>query len=108
MENKDAFLKNIFLKWNMNINGIDDYINRYTEQSLIIDIFPYRITNEEKNYQVEVFYKRYRDKEIKKKDFLNYENRYLDFVKLLWLYNDTDIFYELYLNNYFCKGIKKI
>ena len=107
MENNNSFVDDILSKWNLKANSIDEYIDAYNDKNLIVDIYPYTINDLDKCWQMEIFYRKFRDKEISRNVYLNHEEKYLNFIKYLWLYNSTDIFYDLRFDNYFRKGLKK-
>ena len=76
----------------------------------VLDIFPKTINDNEKYRTVEVFYQKVLDHYMKKQEFENIENRFLYFVKTLWLYNETyvNILSPEIFNNYYYKRDKKI
>jgi hypothetical protein len=82
-------------------------MDSYNDKNLIVDIYPFAIDDSEKNWQVEIFYRNFLDKTISRSMYLEHEQRYLRFIQLLWLYNSTDVFYDLRFHNYFRKGLKK-
>lgn len=75
-----------------------------------LDMFPKVIHNSRKYQSVEVFYQRVLDRNMKKREFINIEKRFIDFVISLWLYNETyvDICSSEIFNNYYYKRNKKI
>lgn len=107
MENKNSFIDGILSEWNLKAIDFGTYIDSYNEKNLIVDIYPFAIDNPEKNWEVEVFYRKFLDKNISRSLYFSYEQRYLRFIKYLWLYNSTDVFYDLRFDNYFRKGVKK-
>ena len=107
MENKNSYIDDILSQWNLKSIDFDTYVESYDDKNLIVDIYPFEIENPEKNCQVEVFYRRFLDKNIPRNQYFDYEQRYLNFVKYLWMYNATDVFYDLLFDNYFRKGLKK-
>ena len=113
MENKEwlTLIDNIISEWTGEyyyFDAIGKYADIYPKRSSIIDIFPNPILDKEKYYQVSVFYKKWVDGDIDKRTFLKNESKYLDFIRTLWLYNTVDVCYNLYFNNYFRKGTKKL
>ena len=54
-----------------------------------LDMFPKVIHNSRKYQSVEVFYQRVLDRNMKKREFINIEKRFINFVISLWLYNET-------------------
>lgn len=73
----------------------------------MIDIFPYRILHPDKYDQVSIFYRKLLDREIRKKEFLYQEQKFIYFIKGLWLYNPVNISYDLHNKRYFQKGLSK-
>ena len=80
------------------------------KKTKVLDIFPEIINDNEKYQSVEVFYQKVLDHCMKKQEFENIENRFLRFVKILWLYNETyvNILSPEIFNNYYYKRNKKI
>ena len=107
MENKNCFIDDILSQWNSRSIDFDAYMDSYNDKNLIVDIYPFAIDDSEKNWQVEIFYRNFLDKTISRSMYLEHEQRYLRFIQLLWLYNSTDVFYDLRFHNYFRKGLKK-
>ena len=103
----NSFIRNILIEWNM-VSESNDVVEFMTEMGLIVDIYPFQIKDLEKSHQVEVFYRKFLDKDISRKTYLTYENNFLKFIKLLWTYNETNLFYDLAFDNYFLKAFKKI
>ena len=107
MENNKSFIDDILSQWNVQTTDLNTYINSYNDKNLIVDIHPFEITDLDKNWQVEIFYRKFLDKNISRSLYFDHEQRYLRFIKYLWLYNSTDVFYDLRFDNYFRKGLKR-
>lgn len=74
-------------------NSIDDLFDKVLDaEGYNLDLFPFLISNAEKYNQVEVFFQKYLDGNLSKKEFLRNENKYHQLVKTLWLYNDVYTF----------------
>jgi hypothetical protein len=54
-----------------------------------LDLFPFIIDDYQKYNQVEIFYQRYLDGDLTKQEFETNEQKYHQFIKTLWLYNDV-------------------
>ena len=108
MENNknNAFINDILVTWGLT-SANNDIVDQMHDMGLVVDIHPFQIENPEKNYQVEVFYQKFLDGNISKDTYLNYENKFLNFVKLLWTYNVTDVLYDLFFDKHFLKAFKK-
>ena len=104
-DKNNAFINDILGAWGWTPTN-NDIVNLMRDMGLIIDIHPFQIENPEKNYQVEVFYRKFVDGDISKDTYLNYENKFLNFVKLLWTYNVTDVLYDLFFDKHFQKALK--
>lgn len=82
------------------------------DNSSVIDIFPKRIQSNEKYTFVEVFYQKVLDKEIEVSKFENAENKFVELIKTLWLYND--VYVKIFsdddsiIKNYYYKRNKTI
>lgn len=76
---------NITLFENQNIFDFFDL----PDNSSVIDIFPERIHSNEKYSFVEIFYQRVLDKEVELSKFECVENKFVELIKTLWLYNDV-------------------
>lgn len=90
-------------------DSLFDFFLKHKETK-VLDIFPKTINDNEKYRTVEVFYQKVLDHCMKKQEFENIENRFLYFVKVLWLYNETyvNILSPEIFNNYYYKRNKKI
>ena len=106
MENNDSFIDDILSEWNGNTIDFDTYLKMNSDRNLIVDIYPFEIADPEKNWQVEIFYRKFLDKQISCREYLAHEQKYLQFMKHLWLYNATDVFYDLSFDRSFKKGLK--
>lgn len=104
--NNNSFFNDILFDWNTILID-EDIVDVMLERGMIVDIYPFRIEDSEKNYQVEVFYRKFVEKNISKTSYLNYENKFLSFIKLLWIYNSTDVFYDLIFDKHFKKSLRK-
>lgn len=95
MEN-DNFIKSISMTWSeiRNYDDIEIYAKKYPQRRFVIDIFPYRILHPDKYDQVSIFYRKLLDREIRKKEFLYQEQKFIYFIKGLWLYNPVNISYD--------------
>lgn len=112
MENS-KFIINVLKGWGMQCDveyeadNVELFVEKNPEKSIIIDVFPYVIQDGCKYDQVSVFYKKLKDGDISKKEYLYLENKYVDFIKLLSLYNEIDISFNLCYSNYFLKNLSK-
>ena len=102
----NSLISDIFNEWNLTPIH-NDVVDFMSDKGIVIDIYPFKITDLEKNHQVEVFYRKFLDRDIPKKTYLTCENKFLTFIKFLWIYNSTNVFYDLVFDNYFLKAIKK-
>ena len=107
MENKRSFVDEILFEWGIQGITFDTYVDSHSSKNLIVDIYPFTILNPEKNRQVEVFYSKLLSKTVSRKYYLDCEQKYINFIRYLWLYNDTDAFFDLHFDRYFRKGLKK-
>lgn len=112
MVNNDTstFLNNILYNWvgeMYNDDPINAYICQHPDNHIVVDIFPYVIENPNKYHQVEVFYEKWISKKNSRKNYLAYEKRYIDFLKTIWLYNQTDLRHCLSFDKRFWKGHPK-
>ncbi len=115
MENKNSldFINDIIHKWvgdeyKYEEDPVGTYIARYPDSCCVIDILPHIVKDLEKYHQVAVFYQKWVDRHIDGKCFLSYEERYIEFLKTLWLYNRVEMRYNLSFDNFFMKGYPKI
>ena len=84
-------LEELLKKFNITLfenQDIFDFFN-LPDNSSVIDIFPERIHSNEKYSFVEMFYQRVLDKEIELSKFECVENKFVELIKTLWLYNDV-------------------
>lgn len=107
MENKRSFIDEILFQWGIQGVDFDTYLESYNDKNLIVDIYPFTVLSPQKFRQVAVFYGKFLDKTISKKCYFDCERKYLSFIRHLWLYNETDAFFDLYFDNYFRKGLRK-
>lgn len=107
MENKRSFVDEILFEWGIQGITFDTYVESHSSKNLIVDIYPFTILNPEKNRQVEIFYSKLLSKTVSRKYYLDCEQKYINFIRYLWLYNDTDAFFDLHFDRYFRKGLKK-
>ena len=111
MENR-AFFQNILSKWGEvgDVLNSDDmfesYASKYPERHLIVDIYPYVVKDMDKYYHNSFFYRKYKDREIKKREYLIEELKFVNFIKILWLYNTVTFCCDLQDSSYFLKGLR--
>lgn len=95
-------------------NSIDAIITTIleSETTFSVDIFPAVIKNPDKYKQVEIFYQSYLDKEISSNEFKTFENKYQQFIKYIWLYNDTYVYapisFKEFKKNYYANKNRKL
>lgn len=101
------YLRNIGL--NVEPEDILDYVY-YSENSLCLSQFPKYVSDINKYNNSEIFYQKYIDHNIKKKDFLGCEHRYHKALQMLWLYDQVYVgIYidkEMYARSYYRKKIE--
>lgn len=105
----DFLISNIIMSWDDGLKeyDIETYMKKFPNRHSVIDIFPYVISDSNKYDNVSVFYQKFLDGDIDKKEYFKYEERFINFIKLVWLYNDIDICYNFYLNRRFKKGFSR-
>lgn len=84
-------LEELLKKFNITLYENQDIYDFFDlpDNSSVIDIFPERIHSNEKYSFVEMFYQRVLDKEIELSKFECVENKFVELIKTLWLYNDV-------------------
>ena len=86
--NTSEILKEMNITFDDEKDSLFDFFLKHKETK-VLDIFPKTINDNEKYRTVEAFYQKVLDHCMKKQEFENIENRFLYFVKILWLYNET-------------------
>lgn len=83
-------LSDVLTNLNVDFGNCDDFLERMFEydERYIVSLYPELITDSEKYEQVEMFYSKY-SKRDNIKEFTDCENRFHEFIKTLWLYNDV-------------------
>ena len=102
--NTSEILKEMNITFDDEKDSLFDFFLKH-KGTKVLDIFPKTINDNEKYRTVEVFYQKVLDHCMKKQEFENIENRFLYFVKVLWLYNETyvNILSPEIFNNYYYK-----
>lgn len=93
-------LSDVLTNLNVDFKSSDDFLERLFEydERYIVSLYPGLITDSEKYEQVEIFYSKY-SKRDNIKEFTDCENRFHEFIKTLWLYNDVYVAgFETYKN----------
>lgn len=87
---------NVLESWGINIPDEYDcpleYINqKFPKNVFSIDSCPYTVLSNEKYEQFEVYYQQVLKGKLNKKSFIEYENKFLNVIIKLWLYNITRV-----------------
>ena len=107
-------LEELLNKFNITLFENQDIFDFFDlpDNSSVIDIFPERIHSNEKYSFVEMFYQKVLDKEVELSKFECVENKFVELIKTLWLYNDVyvSIFSndDTIIKNYYYKRNKTI
>ena len=105
--------KELLTEMNICFNESTDNIFEYiieNNDSIVLDLFPRNIKDSKKYQSVEVFYQKVLDHNMKKRKFEEIENRFMNFIKTLWLYNETyvNVLSSEIFENFYYKKNKKL